>query len=140
MRFVSRLSKDSQGPTVMLYEIVAAGRILLGAGLMMHPGVFGGLWLGRATAKQPVTRYHSRINGGREAALGASLLSTVGNAQGMKRLLWVGALFDIWDACVAFFVGGSLGKHRRAQAVIAPAIWVALSIMASRQIKHDHFH
>jgi hypothetical protein len=134
-----KLTRQSSRSAVKFYHVVAAGRIFLGTSMMFFPGTSGGLWLGKNWAKQPVARYHTRINGGRETALGVSLLSAADNTTSMERLLWVGAIFDIWDACTALFVGRCLGSgHRQRQAVLAPAIWVTLSVMATRQIKDDN--
>jgi hypothetical protein len=134
-----KLPTRSSRSAVKVYHVVAAGRIFLGTSMMFFPGTSGGLWLGKNWARQPVARYHTRINGGRETALGVSLLSAADNDTSMKRLLWVGAIFDIWDACTALLVGRCLGSgHRQRQAVIAPAVWVTLSLIATRQIKEDN--
>jgi hypothetical protein len=120
---------------VTFLQVVAAGRIALGSGMMLFPKTSGGLWMGRDWASQAVARYHTRINGGRETALGVSLLTAADRPEVLKRLLWVGALFDTWDACTALFAGRCLGTgHRQRQAVVAPALWVTLSLLATRQI------
>jgi hypothetical protein len=128
------LPGQSTRSAVKFYHVVAAGRIFLGTSMMVFPRISGGMWLGKNWAKQPVARYHTRINGGRETALGVSLLSAVDDAAAMKRLLWVGAIFDTWDACTALIAGRCLGSaHRRRQAILAPALWVTLSVLATRQ-------
>lgn len=132
-----KLPRQSSRSAVKFYQVVAAGRIFLGTSMMFFPRMSGGMWLGNDWATQPLARYHTRINGGRETALGVSLLSAADNPAGLARLLWVGAIFDTWDACTALVVGRCLGSsHRQRQAVLAPAMWVLLSLVATRQVKH----
>lgn len=140
MSVAMKLTRQSSRSSVKWYRVVAAGRMFLGTSMMFFPRISGGLWLGSNWAIQPVARYHTRINGGRETALGISLLSAADNAAVMHRLLWVAAIFDFWDACTALFVGRCLDSgHRQRQAVLAPAIWVVLSVMATRQVKNVNF-
>ncbi|MBF6064247.1 hypothetical protein IU500_21330 [Nocardia terpenica] len=124
----------SQSISVMsrrLPAVIAGGRVVLGAGLMVVPGVAGRTYLGRAAHRSDL-RFMNRIFGGRDVALGIAL-AMAGRADPKleRRILLLGVACDGWDAVSALTAGADMPRWGRALVALTGTTWAALGIVAA---------
>ena len=74
----------------------ALGRILVGAGLTLAPGLAGDGWFG-ADARRPATQVAIRALGARDLAIGLGTAYTAGQGYGTRPWLLAGILADATD-------------------------------------------
>jgi len=79
-----------------LARLHALGRVALGSGLAVAPGVFAGGWLGRP-ARRPATQVAIRALGARDLAIGLGTAYTAGQGYGARPWLWAGIVADAAD-------------------------------------------
>jgi hypothetical protein len=79
-------------------QLIAAGRVVIGAGLVAAPPLVTRGWLGAAESAQPGARVMATGLGGRDVALGLGVLSALrGGGNGAKPWLLGSALADLGD-------------------------------------------
>lgn len=84
-----------------------AGRVVLGAGLLVAPGLLGGPWLGR-TASEPAGQVALRALGARDLIIGGIALHTVDHAEVGPRWQRTCAAADAVDAVATLLALRSL--------------------------------
>jgi hypothetical protein len=84
-----------------------AGRVALGAGLLVAPGLLGRPWLGR-TASQPAGQVALRALGARDLIMGGIALHTVDHPEVGPRWQRTCAAADAVDALATLLARGSL--------------------------------
>lgn len=92
-------------------ERLAFGRIAVGAGLVVAPGLLLRPWIG-ADAASPGTRLLARAMGGRDIALGIGLLLAARHEAPVRGWLEAGILADATDAAAALVALRRLPKGR----------------------------
>jgi hypothetical protein len=119
-------------PSRHISNVIAAGRIALGVGLMAQPGWAGGLWVGTPAESQSL-QYVLRIIGGRELLLGTFLiLARSESTTHERRMLRLGAAFDAWDAYSAVTSRDGMTRQRRWLAAAVGLIYTAMGLGADR--------
>jgi hypothetical protein len=100
-----------------LAKAQAVNRVLLGAGLIALPGVFGRVWSGRE-AGDDRAQVLARALGARDLALGASGLVALreGDRTWSSRAFAAQALGDAVDLVAVLSAGRALGRSTRALA------------------------
>jgi hypothetical protein len=79
-------------------QLIAAGRVVLGAGLLASPPLVTRGWLGSSESKKPGARVMAAGLGGRDLALGLGVLAALrGGGAGAKPWLFGSALADLGD-------------------------------------------
>jgi hypothetical protein len=74
----------------------ALGRVVVGGGLTLAPGLAGEGWMGH-DAHRPATQVAIRALGARDLAIGLGTAYTVGQGYGARPWLWAGVLADATD-------------------------------------------
>ena len=77
-------------------RLIAAGRIAIGVGLLLAPGLVTRPWIG-ADAGRPGAKVLARAMGARDLVIGAIALQTLGNPQVASRWQKAGAAVDAVD-------------------------------------------
>jgi hypothetical protein len=98
----------------------ALGRIGLGAGLALAPGVVGGAWVG-ATADQAGGRVLAAAMGARDVGLGVGLLRAVGRRRGARAWMRAGVVADAADLVATLRARDELPPLAAAVAAVAAA-------------------
>ncbi|HET9875607.1 MAG TPA: hypothetical protein VFQ37_07545 [Mycobacterium sp.] len=110
--------------------VIIAGRIGLGAAMMVSPTRATRLYLGDDAAR-PGLRYYVRIAGGREIAL-AVAQRTAGRQRALRRRAFLlGSLFDLWDGVDAMLTRG-LSPTARLIAATTSLTWALLGVAAAQ--------
>jgi hypothetical protein len=79
-------------------QLIAAGRVVIGAGLVAAPPLVTRGWLGAAESAQPGARVMATGLGGRDVALGLGVLGALrAGGGGAKPWLFGSALADVGD-------------------------------------------
>lgn len=78
-------------------QLIAAGRVAIGSGLVASPPLVTGRWLGTAESTRPGARVMATGLGGRDVALGLGVLASLGRGEAAKPWLLAGALADAAD-------------------------------------------
>jgi hypothetical protein len=122
------------GPTEIavaerIRTVIIAGRIGLGAAMMVSPTRATRLYLGD-DATRPGLRYYVRIAGGREIAL--AIAHTAGRQRALRRrAVLLGSLFDLWDGVDAVITRG-LSRRGRIIAATTSLTWALLGGAAAQ--------
>lgn len=95
-----------------LARVMAAGRVAIGAGLLVAPRLSLGMWIGR-TAADGATAPVARALGVREVVLGAMALHTVDRPQVAARWLRALAVCDAVDFAATLAARRSLPPYGR---------------------------
>jgi len=90
-----------------LIGALAAGRVALGAGLTLTPGLITRIWVGEHS---PATRVLSAGFGARDVAIGAGTLRALSSGESVRPWLLAGALSDALDLTATFAARRSLPK------------------------------
>jgi hypothetical protein len=77
-------------------RVHSLGRVALGAGLVVAPGLVAGTWVG-AAGDQPGGRVIAAAMGARDVGLGVGMLSAVGRGRGARPWLRAAILADAAD-------------------------------------------
>jgi hypothetical protein len=104
-------------------QMLAIGRIGLGAALMFFPTLASAGYMGKA-ASHPSVRVLNRLFGARDVALGAWYLLAQGNREQERQALTAGVACDAWDALTAARAGEGLPRWGRPM-VVATALGAA---------------
>ena len=79
-------------------QLMAAGRVVIGAGLLAAPPVVTRGWLGSSESEKPGARVRAAGRGGRDVALGLGVLASLrGRGDGAKPWLVGSAIADLGD-------------------------------------------
>lgn len=109
---------------------LAIGRIVLGAGFLVAPGLSLQTWVGRQ-GDTPASRLVVRMVGGRDVAMGVGTLLAVRHGAPVRGWLEAGALSDTTDFVASLFAARHLPKGRVLGAGLSA---VAAVVMARRLI------
>ncbi len=96
----------------------AAGRVLVGLGLTVAPGLAGAGWIGPLSGKRPVTVF-SRALGVRDAVMGLGALRSAGEDGAMRPWLLAGLAADVVDTAASL---ESRNEMPRAGQILGPAV------------------
>jgi hypothetical protein len=79
-------------------QLIAAGRVAIGAGLLAAPPVVTRGWLGSSESERPGARVMAAGLGGRDLALGAGVLAALNQGRGAAKPWLLGsAIADLGD-------------------------------------------
>ena len=79
-------------------QLIAAGRVVIGAGLLASPPLVTRGWLGKSESAQPGARVMATGLGGRDVALGAGVLAALNAGGGAEKPWLLGSvLADLGD-------------------------------------------
>jgi hypothetical protein len=112
---------------------LAAGRVVIGLGLIAVPGPIAGPWMGRAAVEDPGSRIAVQALGIRDAAMGAGLLAAVvrGASDGeVARWAAAGVVSDVVDGVATIVSGRATGGARRSAAVAFSAAVTGAAVTA----------
>lgn len=112
-----------------LVRSLAAGRVVVGAALLVAPGVVGERWIGDA-ARNPAVKVFSRALGVRDLALGLGTLTALERGEPVRTWVQLGILADAVDAVASVLAIPAIGA-RRAVPVLAIAGGAAATGAAS---------
>jgi len=117
-----------------LPTVIAAGRTVLGIGLMAAPSLTASTYLGESAYRHDL-RFMSRLFGGRDVALGLALaIADKTNPKLRRDLLLIGAGCDAWDATCALRARDGLPRWGKALVALTGTTWAVLGMTAaSRQ-------
>jgi hypothetical protein len=102
-----------------LLRLLSAGRILIGVAFVAAPARGAAGWIGR-DAEHAGTQVMARAFGGRDIALGAATLATVGSRGPLLPLVLGGVLADATDAAGTLAAGDRIpAAARRTAAAVA---------------------
>ena len=116
-----------------LARLIAAGRIAIGAGLVLAPRLSTRPWIG-ADAGRPGAKVLARAMGSRDLVIGAIALHTLGNAQVAPRWQKAGAAVDAVDLAATLAARRELPRGGVALVVamatcgIAGQVWAAAGL------------
>ena len=114
-------------------RVMAAGRVAIGAALLVAPRLSLGMWIGRAAAAGPVAA-PARALGIREVALGTMALHVVDEPDVGAGLLRTLALCDGVDLLATLALRGALPPAGRALIVAMAGAGVAGQLWAASQL------
>ncbi len=90
-------------------QLIAAGRVVIGAGLLASPPLVTRGWLGESESAKPGARVMATGLGGRDIALGAGALAALGAGSGAAKPWLVGSvLADLGDLFATLRSAGEL--------------------------------
>lgn len=117
-----------------LPTVIAAGRTVLGIGLMAAPSLTASTYLGESAYRQDL-RFMSRLFGGRDVALGLALAIADKTSPKLRRdLLLIGATCDAWDAICAVRARDGLPRQGKVLVALTGMTWAVLGVAtANRQ-------
>ncbi|MDA0179693.1 hypothetical protein OJ997_05265 [Solirubrobacter phytolaccae] len=114
-------------------RLIAVGRLGLGAGLTVVPGVFGRVWLG-ADGTTTAAKVLGAGFGARDVAIGGGLWHALENGADARPWLLAGAAGDAADLLATLAARRSLPLLGRTGVVAFAASGAALSVWAARQL------
>ncbi len=112
-------------------KAVCAGRIALGAGYALAPGLSLRAWPGRGVHRDPAARFLARSTGVRDLALGLGTLLALQKDAPVRGWLEAGVLADAGDAAAILIGFRSLP---RAKAVFTLALAVGTAVTGRRLV------
>ena len=114
-------------------RVLAAGRIAIGAGLLVAPRLSLGMWIGRDAASRAVAPA-GRALGVREVLLGAMLLHTLDRPQVGSRWLRMLAVCEGVDLAATLMAGRALPAGGRALVVAMAGAGAAAELWAAGEL------
>lgn len=112
-----------------LVRSLAAGRVAIGAALLIVPGLVGERWIGDA-ARNPAVKVLGRALGVRDLALGLGTLWALERGEPVRPWVQLGVVADTVDAVASLLATPAIGT-RRALPVVAIAGTAAATGAAS---------
>ena len=103
-----------------LARLHAAGRVAMGAALMLVPARIGGRWVGPA-GERPEVQVITAALGARDVGLGAGVLVTLAQGSGARPWIAAGVVADATD----------LAATLRARSVLPPPAVVGVAVLAA---------
>ena len=116
-----------------LMRMLAAGRIAIGASLVLLPGFAGGRWIGDASRKGEV-KLIIRAMGVRDLALGAGTLHALDNGEPARSWVLMGALSDLVDLGATTLAIRSIGLRRALPVMVVAAAAAGAGALASEEL------
>ena len=92
---------------------IALGRLGLGAGALVAPGLPLGLWVADEDARRPATRLLARALGGRDVALACGALGALAAGRPVQAWVVAGAVADAGDVVATVAAWRHLPRARR---------------------------
>ena len=117
-----------------LARVMAAGRIAVGAGLLVAPRLTLGMWLGRSSAADGAIAPVGRALGAREVLLGAMALHALDRPQVAARWLRMLAACDAVDLAATLTAGRALPAPGRALVTVLAGAGAAGQVWAAGQL------
>jgi hypothetical protein len=114
-------------------RVVACGRIAVGVGLTVLPGVAGGGWFG-PVAKQPATKAAIRALGVRDALMGVGTLRALERGDEVRPWIIGCGIADAVDAAATLLAWGHLPKRKRLLALAVAAGAAASAVVLADQV------
>ena len=90
-----------------LARLHACGRIAVGAGFVLLPGLAGRMWIGSPATERPV-KVLARAFGVRDLALGLGVLIALDRGTPVRGWIEAGLLSDAVDTCASLLAGSSI--------------------------------
>jgi len=116
-----------------LLRSLNAGRIAVGAALVLTPGTSGSRWIG-PEAYNPATKVAIRAMGARDLALGLGTMHALAEGAPVRSWALAGALSDIVDATAGLLAVRKLGFRRALPFVAIAAAAAASSYVAADRL------
>lgn len=116
-----------------IMRAVAAGRIAVGAGLVVLPGLVGSRWIGDVAADRGV-KVFARALGIRDLALGAGTLRALDAGEPARPWVALGVLADAVDLAATTLAIRALGPRRALPVMAVAAGATALGLLALDQV------
>ncbi len=116
-----------------IMRAVAAGRIAVGAGLVVLPGVAGSRWIGDVATDRGV-KVFARALGIRDLALGAGTLRALDAGEPARPWVALGVLADAVDLAATTLAIRALGPRRALPVIAVAAGATALGLLALDQV------
>jgi hypothetical protein len=98
--------------TTTATRISGLGRAVYGTGLVVAPGIFARVWLGRE-AERPSAQLALRAVGVRDAAVGLGMLLSADDADRQRPWLAAGAVSDLVDMAATLLAGPAIPESSR---------------------------
>jgi hypothetical protein len=114
-----------------LARVHAAGRVAMGAALMLAPARIGGAWVGRL-GRRPQAQVVTTALGARDVGIGAGALLALAQGSGARPWIAAGALADAADVAATLRGRGSLPPLAVAGVSVLAAGSVAFGLRALR--------
>jgi hypothetical protein len=119
-----------------LARLIAAGRVALGAGFVLSPGLSLRPWLGARADSTPV-RVLARAFGARDLVLGAGALATQGDARAQRHWLAGAVVADATDFVATAAARDELPRVNAALVMGLAAGAFAIGAAAVASLGHD---
>lgn len=116
-----------------LMRAVAAGRIVVGAGLVALPGFAGGRWIGPA-AHDGGVKVLARALGVRDLALGVGTLRALDAGEPARSWVALGALSDAVDLAATALAIRAIGPRRALPVMAVAATATVAGLLAVDQV------
>jgi hypothetical protein len=112
---------------------LARGRILIGAGLVLAPGLVGGSWIG-GDAKRRAVKTLARGLGARDVALGLGVVIALDRGAPVRGWLEACAVADLGDLGATLLAGDAIPERARTTVALIAAGSAALGAALARQL------
>jgi hypothetical protein len=116
-----------------LLRNVAAGRVVVGAALVVLPGTASGTWIGPA-ARDPAVKVMVRAMGARDLAIGAGTMHALSEGAPVKMWSLAGAASDLVDAAATLLAIRHVGLRRGVPLVLVATAAGVASYLASQHV------
>ena len=111
----------------------ARGRIALGAGALLAPGLVGRTWIGRDAGRDAV-KVLARAVGARDVALGLGIVIAIDRGAPVRGWLEGAALADAADFLATLLAGGALPRAARGGVLALAGASAGLATWLSRAL------
>jgi hypothetical protein len=112
----------------------ARGRMVVGAALVLAPGLAGRLWIGD-DARRPAVKVFARALGVRDLALGLGVVIALDRGAPVRGWLEAGALADLVDLAATLCAGDAIPKQARRSVVVVAAGSAAIAGLLARALE-----
>lgn len=116
---------------------LALGRLAIGAGLLVLPGLFGRAWIGSAGSGRGVKAL-LRALGARDAVIAIGTLIALDDNRPVAHWLWFGAAVDAADAAASLLAAGSIPTRSLVSVVTMAGAGAATQIRLAQQAEADY--
>lgn len=116
-----------------LVRMLAAGRVVVGAALVVLPGVAGSQWVG-PTAHEAETKVFARALGVRDLALGLGTLNALDKGEPVRSWVQLGGLSDAVDFAATAIALRRIGARRALPLMVVAATAATLSVLAQNEL------
>jgi hypothetical protein len=116
-----------------LVRSLNAGRVVLGAALLVLPGTSARLWLG-ASAHDPRIKVLTRATGARDLAIGLGTIHALGAGEPARGWTLAGGASDLVDVGATLLAFRHVGARRAIPLCVAGALGAAVSYVAAEHL------